>query len=183
MLKSTSYIKVFMRSILFLILVALTLGSCRKEEAPVGEPPHVPGQVLVVLRSDRTLAEAVELFNGYSLPLLEVHGFHYRSPRGVEEVKYLLSTKSYLRPPAGYTVREGSAGTFFITSFYNLDPAAQASWAATLQDLQAEEVTGSATQKWVLAAVPPRSERQWIGLLERHPGVQGAEYNYRVKRP
>lgn len=172
-----------MRPILFFILITLTLGSCRKEEAPVGEPPHVAGQLLVVLKSEGTLAEAVALFNGYSLPLIEVHGFHYRSPRGAEAVKEVLATRTYLRPPTGYSVREGSSGTFIITSFYNLDSAAQADWAKTLQQLQAEEVAGSATQKWVLAAVPPRSERQWIGILERHPGVQGAEHNYRVERP
>ena len=166
---------------LFFILVALLLGSCRKEEAPVGEPPHVAGQVLVVLKSGWTLAEALELFNRFGLPLIEVHGFHYRSPRSAEAVKEVLATRAYLRPPTGYSVREGSTGSLIITSFYNLDPAAQADWALTLQALQAEEVAGSATQKWVLAAVPPRSERQWIAILERHPAVQGAEHNYKVQ--
>ncbi|MFD1552951.1 hypothetical protein DNU06_15895 [Putridiphycobacter roseus] len=173
-----------------LMLVALSILSCKKEQNVDKNGAYVPTDVLVKIKGDYTVDKVFDFINSLDHEVEQIHSQVYTSELHADSLQYVLDylqAKTYTNDGNGSLVygrldNQTNGIKIFPTLFDMNNSSYQADWLSAMQILKLKEETSSETAGCtIFFHVPAGQEKEWVKNFEEYDFVEWAELNYIIE--
>jgi len=167
-----------------IVIVTILLASCDNGDNKTEEPLYARGDLLVGIKSNISIDKVFDLMNEKGVAIDVMYGFYTYSLLPIDSLTFInnqLVSKSYLNNWA-YSNQVGKIVDDRIelnTTFFEMDLEAQLDWLETIKKSQLKDL--EAADKLLVIKVTPETEKEWVGIFERHPYVKSVSLNWIIK--